>query len=185
MTIRNVADLNNAIKNVIEAASKIDFKSQDLSGLRLLKMIKFEQCGFDPQNPTRALNLIEQVNQTFTALVSFKAIMWLWERYPNACFNLNLGTAAGFDIESYGNDASPIRAEVFATVDWRNNNKLKKDIARLFEMDDAATYNKYVFFAQPTDPALQAQIINQFDDSVTVIYFTLNEIMSLANNAGK
>ena len=98
---------------------------------------------------------------------------------------MNLGTAAGFDIESYGDDVPKIRAEVFATVDWRNNNKLKKDIARLFNDDDAATYDKYVFFAQPTDPALQANIISQFDDSVTVIYFTLNEIMRLANNACK
>lgn len=185
MIIRNSEELKKAIDNVVKAANKIDFKSQGLAGLELLKMIKFEQCGFDPQNPEKELNLIEQVNQTFTALVSYKAIQWLWQKYPNTCFRLNLGTAAGFDIESYGDDVPKIRAEVFATVDWRNNNKLKKDIARLFNDDDAATYDKYVFFAQPTDPALQANIISQFDDSVTVIYFTLNEIMRLANNACK
>src|ERR1035437_2926245 len=49
----------------------------------------------------RPLNLIEQTNQTWTYLVTLKALPFLFERHPDAGgFCLNLGTQAGTDITS-------------------------------------------------------------------------------------
>ena len=36
----------------------------------------------NPLDPTRPLNLIEQVNQTFTALVSVRAVEYLFRSSP-------------------------------------------------------------------------------------------------------
>lgn len=69
-------------------------------GIELLHQIKFNQVGFDPLSG-RALNLIEQVYQTFTYLVSFRAAQLLMGWYPDCLgIKLNLGTSSGWDIES-------------------------------------------------------------------------------------
>ncbi len=47
-------------------------------------------------------------------------------------FTLNLGTAGGYDIES---SMGILKAEVFSTANPKNNEKLKKDVKRLFESD--------------------------------------------------
>lgn len=195
MDIRNSDDLKNAIDKVIKAANKIDFQSQSLFGLELLKKIKFERCGFNPEAPQEAMNLIEQVNQTFTLLVSYKAVMWLRENgYQNDQFTLNTATAGGYDI------VSPVRAECFATVDWHNNFKLGKELASLFNVENA-NCARYVFFTQSQNIDLKTftylgiiynyaegqhrYYINDPEFFVTVINFPLNEIMSLAKNVGK
>ena len=53
-------------------------------------------------------------------------------------FIVNLGTQSGFDIHS---SAESLIAEVFASVDARNNNKLCNDIKRLNGLE-----GEYVFF---------------------------------------
>lgn len=69
--------------------------------LRLLEAIKFSKIGRDPLDPTRCLNLIEQVNQTFTALVTVRAVEYLFDHHPEVSgFCVNLGTARGSDIKS-------------------------------------------------------------------------------------
>ena len=50
--------------------------------LRVLEAVKFNKIGGDPLDPTRPLNLIEQVTQTFTALVSVRAIEHLFDHHP-------------------------------------------------------------------------------------------------------
>ena len=62
--------------------------------------IKFEECGFHPSEG-RSLNLIEQINQTFTYLASVHATRWLLQEHPEAApYRLNLGTEGGTDVES-------------------------------------------------------------------------------------
>jgi hypothetical protein len=59
---------------------------------------------------------------------------------------VNLGTAAGFDLESV--EGGVMAAEVFAATNPRSNDKLRKDLARLAEK--AADYkHRYVFFSCP------------------------------------
>ena len=67
----------------------------------LFSKMKFGGVGFDPLNPKRTLNIIEQINQSFTYLASFYALEVLFTEYAElAPFRLNLGTAPGSDIES-------------------------------------------------------------------------------------
>lgn len=63
----------------------------------LFSKMKFGGVGFDPLNSNRALNIIEQINQSFTYLASFYALEVLFTEYPElAPFRLNLGTAPYF-----------------------------------------------------------------------------------------
>ena len=51
------------------AELNLDRLISDADGLDVLQSIKFKKLGLDPLNPSRDLNLIEQVNQTFTCLL--------------------------------------------------------------------------------------------------------------------
>lgn len=75
----------------------------------------------------RQLNLIEQLNQTWTYLVTLGAALYfLFVRHSDVGgFSLNLGTAAGTDIESVA--PNQVVAEAFAVVHPSNNRKLAKD----------------------------------------------------------
>ena len=106
--------------------------------------MRFETLGFDPLT-CAPLNVIEQLNQTFTILVSLRAVERLIEMHPEANgFRLALATSSGRDIES----AEPglVAAEVFSATHPGSNQKLKKDIERLYT--DPARH-RYVFFAAP------------------------------------
>jgi hypothetical protein len=108
--------------------------------------MKFGPSGFHPAED-RSLNLIEQVNQTFTYLASVEATRWLLRQHPEAVpFRLNLGTASGSDIESTDGQ---IAAETFAAVDPQNNRKLDKDILKV---GLTSAPRKYVFYICPHKP---------------------------------
>ena len=112
-----------------------------------LERIKFDQIGFDPLDANRDLNLIEQVNQTFTYLASLRAAKVLFMNHEDLCsLKLNLGTSAGSDLES---DDGEIVAEVFAATRTGSNDKLNKDIARV---KGVSARHKYVFFMCPGIP---------------------------------
>lgn len=105
--------------------------------------IKFKETGRDPL-ADRTLNLIEQVNQTFTYLASFAAVEAISHRHPNAWpFQLNLGTSGGSDVESH---TASVATEVFAAVRATNNRKLARDIAKVA---GTAAAHKYVFYYCP------------------------------------
>ena len=111
------------------------------AGLPTLSHIKFKKIGCDPLDPNRPLNLIEQVNQTFTYLVTLKAVEYLLQKYPAAGpFQLNLGAIGGSDI---GSTDGRIAAEVFAATTPGSNNKLNKDVAKVLRTDAEL---KYVFY---------------------------------------
>ncbi len=114
-------------------------------GLAALWAMKFSTIGCDPLDSEAPLNLIEQLNQTFTYLASARAAKLLLTLHPEyAPFALNLGTAPGWDIESQKHGG--LVAEVFAAVNIANNRKLAKDRARVAA---AAAMHKYVFFMCP------------------------------------
>lgn len=111
------------------------------SGLDGFRRLKFAKVGRHPLED-RDLNVIEQVNQTFTYLVSFAAVRLLFEWHPEQeGFRLNLGTRGGSDVESF--DPRVIAAETFAAVTPGNNDKLRKDIKKVAE---TASSQQYVFF---------------------------------------
>jgi hypothetical protein len=114
-----------------------------LDPLEALIRLKFTEVGRDPLSE-RPLNLIEQVNQTFTYLTSFAAVEAIAGIHPNAWpIILNLGTTSGSDVESQG---ASVAAEVFAAVRASNNRKLAKDIAKVAR---TPFNHKYVFYYCP------------------------------------
>ena len=100
--------------------------------------------GHDPLT-CMPLNIVEQLNQTYTILATLKATECLFELYPNAeGFHVALGTCSGRDIESVQPDF--MAAEVFSATHPNSNQKLKKEIDRM-AMDSSK--HRYVFFASP------------------------------------
>jgi hypothetical protein len=149
ITLLNADEIENYIEDLRLSAEEAQFKLDEISThsapLEFLRKIKFEQVGYNPLDNQRPLNFIEQLNQTFTYLASFKAAIILFKRHPGLdSLTLNLGTKSGTDIISAFDGG--IAAEVFATVDLHNNNKLQKDIEKVSSID--AKY-KYVFFMCP------------------------------------
>jgi len=107
--------------------------------------MKSETVGCDPLDSETPLNLIEQLNQTFTYVASAKAAKILLEHHPDlAPFTLNLGTTSGIDIES--DKGGGLAVEVFAAVNISNNRKLAKDCEKV---SLTTAHYKYVFVMCP------------------------------------
>lgn len=124
-----------AAQAVATIVGAIDGKSP----LTALASLKFDEVGFHPTEERR-LNLIEQVNQTFTYLASLAAVERVLGLHPeSAPIHLNLGTSGGFDVAS---PSESIVAEVFAAVRRNNNQNLVTDVARVA---GATERHKYVF----------------------------------------
>ena len=106
--------------------------------------MKFNQIGKDPlfQSP---MNVIEQLNQTYTYLVSLKAAEFIYEHlHYEGSIVLNLGTVSGHDIETID---GKLIGEVFSATSVNSNQKLKKDIEKLISTEKSG--EKYVFFFTP------------------------------------
>ena len=151
-TVDDVEELAVAVTQSAERAlAQLEKRAASKQGLQALWSMKFSPIGCDPLNAEMPLNLIEQINQTFTYLASAKAAKQLLALHPGlAPFAVNLGTSPGSDIESA---CGSLAAEVFAAVNTSNNRKLVKDRAKVSRTN--ARF-KYVFFMYPGyDPGRQ------------------------------
>lgn len=136
--------------------------------LQALAEMKFDRCGCHPTEG-RPLNLVEQINQTFSCLASVRAAKWLLENHPGAVpFRLNLGTTKGTDIVSLD---GTIAAETFAAVDPKNNRKLEKDTAKVSK---TGAEHKYVFYICPKKANSQSPNSRQHE-KVKVIHLEWNK----------
>ena len=145
-TIHTIAEAEALRENVLSAAKHSADWLRRFAGapLELFRELRFHTVGHDPLT-CAPLNFVEQLNQTFTILVTLRAIEQLLEIHPEAGgFRLALTTSSGRDIESVVQDL--VAAEVFAATHPNSNQKIKKDIARL-SADPAR--HRYVFFAAP------------------------------------
>jgi hypothetical protein len=136
-------------KDLRASAEQTQIQIAELAGnessLGLMFRLKFEAIGCDPLDSSRRLNLIEQLNQTFTYLASLNGAEFLFKRHPKVQrLTLNLGTAAGSDIETA--ECGGIAAEVFAAVTPRNNRKLANDVEKVSR---AKAKHRYVLFISP------------------------------------
>jgi hypothetical protein len=148
-TVGSNAEANQLVAAVTRSADRALMQLSQLSsgaeGLRALWSMKFQPVGCDPMDSEVPLNLIEQINQTFTYLASARAVKLLLALHPElAPFTLNLGTSPGSDIESYSDGG--LAAEVFAAVNTSNNRKLAKDLSKVGR---TLAQHKYVFFMCP------------------------------------
>lgn len=146
--INNVKELSVLKQTILETAENTSNKLKELlkskMGIDLFHEIRFIEVGQDPLE-NRQLNLVEQLNQTFTYLASITAVEYLLEVHPeNAPYILNLGTSSGYDVVS---EDEMVIAETFAATSPLSNDKLKKDCARV--SDQVGALNKYVFYYSP------------------------------------
>ena len=147
--VNNIKELGQLEKKLYESMDETLSQISSEIGLNssqtLFSKMKFGGIGFDPLDSKRKLNIVEQINQSFTYLASFYALEILFIEYPElAPFRLNLGTAPGSDIES---ECGELAAEVFAAVAPTSNQKLKKDINKVLETNAKL---KFVFFMCPS-----------------------------------
>jgi hypothetical protein len=131
-------------RSAVRALAKLE-ALRSTAALNALWSMKTEPLGCDPLDADAPLNLIEQLNQTFTYIATARAVKQLLVLHPDlAPFTANLGTASGSDIVSTSGDG--LAAEVFSAVNTRNNEKLAKDINKVAATSAA---HKYVFFMCP------------------------------------
>jgi hypothetical protein len=117
----------------------------DNDAMSFLYECKFHENGFDPLDHSKPLNFVEQLNQTFTYLASFKGAEFIFSKHVDVkSLTLNLGTSKGTDIET--DDGGGVVAEVFASVKPSSNSKLQDDIQRICFKE---AKHKYVFFISP------------------------------------
>ena len=106
VTICTLSDIEDYMK-VLYASSKETYHRmceiiKNANPLEFLYQMKFEEIGCDPFDSTRRLNLIEQLNQTFTYAASLKAAEYLLhhhEAYPNSGNNFGGGFCSSQSAE--------------------------------------------------------------------------------------
>ena len=120
-TIHTVAEAETIFAQVVDSAARTAawLRSFDAEPMALLKALRFEMVGHNPLTGD-PLNVVEQLNQTFTILVTLRAIERLIELHPEAGgFRLALGTSSGRDIENVV--PALVAAEVFAATHPASN----------------------------------------------------------------
>jgi hypothetical protein len=147
----------------IDQHLQIIWKSAEASSLALSELLvrptnlfrcmKFETLGRHPIED-RPLNLVEQINQTWTFVAALEAVRILLKINPTDEFRVAPGAHAAtkFDIINRKED---VCAETFAAVSPNNNNKLDRDLEKLEKYPAIA--NRYVFFISPRFSVTQRQ----------------------------
>lgn len=133
------------------AAERAQYWLTSSSGdpLATLRAIKFQAVGFHPIDHHR-INLIEQINQTWTFAVAIAAARQLLELHPDAGgFRLAPGAHAALPLDIMSEREGLVGAETFAAVSPRNNSKLESDLAK---MSARPEMHRYVIFLSPQFP---------------------------------
>lgn len=114
--------------------------------------MKFDTIGFHPLED-RPLNLVEQINQTWTFAVALAAARLLLNLHPDAGgLKLAPGAHAYLELDIMSEVPGYLGAETFAAVNPRNNGKLAADLTKLALR---AERHRYVFFMSPMFPGSQ------------------------------
>jgi hypothetical protein len=151
VVVRTIEDIERYLGAIRKAASDTQawIAAQTGDPLDLLRRMKFETVGFHPVDGC-ALNVVEQINQTWTYTVALAATRQLLELHPGAGgFRLAPGAAASQALDIMSVVEGFVGAEAFAAVDPRNNRKLTKDLDKLAHRLEQ---HRYVFFMSPLFP---------------------------------
>jgi hypothetical protein len=154
MVVRNVQDVDRYLGLVRDAAAKIHLwiAAQTGDPLDMLRRMKFETVGFHPIQG-HPLNLVEQINQTWTYVVALAAARHLLEMHPDARgYLLAPGADAAIELDIMSQAPGLVGAETFAAVDPRNNKKLMTDLLKLAARTEE---HRYLFFMSPRFPGFK------------------------------
>ena len=156
LVVRTADDVERHLATVRASAARAQawISAQAGDSLDLLRRMKFEAVGFHPLED-RPLNVIEQINQTWTYAVALAAARVLLDLHPDAGgFNIAPGAHMAIPLDIMSEAPDLVGAETFAAVDPRNNNKLAADLAKLADRPER---HRYVFFMSPKHPGARRQ----------------------------
>jgi hypothetical protein len=120
--------------------------------------MKFDPAGFHPIEG-HALNLIEQINQTWTYVVALAAARQLLDLHPEAGgYRLAPGAHASLPLDIMSQNKGLVGAETFAAVRPGNNGKLAADLKKMATRPEL---HRYVFFMSPHFPGTRR--LEQFE----------------------
>lgn len=151
MLIRSLEDIDRHLDKIRKAAADTQawIAAQTGDPLDLLRRMKFETIGFHPIEG-HALNLVEQINQTWSYLVALAAVRQLLALHPDiGGYRLAPGAHASIPLDIMSEVEGIVGAETFAAVDPRNNDKLAMDLAKMAMRQEEF---RYVFFMSPRFP---------------------------------
>ena len=147
-TIRSIGDADRLMTLIRDSAARVHnwVAAQSGDPLEVLRRMKFDPIGFHPV-AGQALNLVEQINQTWTYAAAIAAARQLLLLHPEAeGFYLSPGAHMARELDIMSVVPGLVGAETFAAVDPRNNNKLASDLAKLATRTET---HRYVFFLSP------------------------------------
>jgi len=151
LTVRTVADADLLMEKVRTAAASVRdwMAGQTGDPLEILRRMKFEPVGFHPIRG-HALNIVEQINQTWTYCVALAAARQLLLLHPDVeGFRLAPGAHACQALDIMSVAEGRVGAETFAAVTPRNNGKLDADLLKLSTRQEE---HRYAFFMSPRYP---------------------------------
>ena len=156
-------------KNMGRAMAEIQ-EIQD--SVRLFQELKFGELGFSSIG-SRRQNIMEQVNQSFTILMSCYAA----EKYfPQAMgFEFAFAAAGGRDMIVYGDDDEVVaEVEIFTAVRAGNNRKLRRDVDRMREAKVPPGVDRAVCYSARCECKLRPR---PGDEAVEVKFCPLDELV--------
>lgn len=136
------------MKRTMEALRKIS------DPVELFRQMKFDGIGYSPLGSAgERENLVEQINQSFTILMSCYAA----EKYfPEAkSFDFALASARGRDMVVYGESRIIAEVEIFTAVNAGNNRKLRRDVDRLCRADIPGNVKRMVCYSAASECELK------------------------------
>jgi hypothetical protein len=148
LIVNCVADADKLMDKVRAAAGSVRswIAGQTGDPLDILRRMKFEPVGFHPIDG-HALNIVEQINQTWTYCVALAAARQLLLLHPDVGgFRLAPGAHACQALDIMSVAEGRVGAETFAAVTPRNNGKLDADLLKLAMRPEQ---HRYVFFMSP------------------------------------
>jgi len=156
INVTSVEQLEEQFAKIAEAAKKAHewISAQSDEPMQFLRRVKFEKRGYHPVDHHK-INLIEQVNQTWTYTVALRATKVLLKLHPEAGgLTLAPGANASQDLDIMSINAGLVGAETFAATSPDSNQKMSKDLEKLKTRKDSYKY-RYVFYASPVTPDIK------------------------------
>ena len=159
--IHGSQDIDRYLSQIREMAKDVCSRiSAATDPIDLFRKMKFDTIGFHPIS-SHALNLIEQINQSWTYIAALAAARELLKLHPQAGgYLLAPGAQASQELDIMSHTAGLVGAETFAAVDPRNNRKLDVDLDKMAARTEQY---RYVFFISPKFPGVQR--LRQFERS--------------------
>lgn len=152
--VRSAQEADERLVKLEQSASRVAAWVSAFDGrpLDLIRHMKFDLVGFHPVTHS-PLNVIEQVNQTWTYAAALLAARKLFDLHPDAgAFHLAPGAHASQPLDVMSEVPGLVGAETFAAVRPQNNRKLAKDLDKLA---GSREQHRYVFFMSPAFPGTQ------------------------------